>query len=255
MGAYFLAEKLKYRRTFLPFMVVLMPFATAVLAALLTHEYFAMDSYNWWYIAMFPGTIAIICGVIGGKELRQKNRTVWALPVELKKVWNAKILLAVCITGISMCILTAVTILGSRFLETVLQCSFINAPSYGMQILAAAVIWLTSLWQIPFCLFLSQKMGVFAMFLLHMGSYLIVAVTVSLESWFSLLPGGITPRLMCVILKTLPNGLPAEAGQMTWGPELMNPIAVFVGLTAAAVWFLVFWIGSRRWFERQVERQ
>lgn len=255
MRAYFFAEKMKYRRTFLPFIMVLMPFATAALAALLTQEYFAMDSYNWWYITMYPGITAIICGVIGGKDLRKKNRTVWALPVELKKVWDAKILLAMCTTGISMCVLTALTILGSIFLETVLQYSFINAPSYGMQIMAAAVIWFTSLWQIPFCLFLSQRMGVFAMFLLHMGSYLAVAVTVSLELWFPLLPGGITPRLMCVILKTLPNGLPAEAEQMTWTPELMNPAAVFVGLIAAAVWFLVFWNGSRRWYERQVDRQ
>ena len=255
MKAYFLAEKLKYKRTALPFVIVLMPLATALLAALLTREYFAMDSYNWWYITMFPGTTAIICGMIGGKDFRQKNRTIWPLPVNLRKIWDAKLLWAGSLTGISMCVLTVTAILAGCFMENVLQVSFIHAPSFGMQILAAIVIWFTSLWQIPICLYLSQKMGVFAMFLLHLGSYMAVAVTASLHSWFVLFPGAITSRLMCVFLQTLPNGLPAEAGQMTWTSELMNSAGVFMGLLAATAWFLLCWIVSRSWFERQVGRQ
>ena len=40
MKRYFLAEKLKYRHTFLPFLVVAMPLMTCLLAAFLTGNYF-----------------------------------------------------------------------------------------------------------------------------------------------------------------------------------------------------------------------
>ena len=94
MKQYFLAEKLKYRHTFLPFLIVAMPLMTCLLAAFLTGNYFAVDSFNWWYMIMFPGMTAIICAVVGGKDKKQQNRTIFALPVDIGKVWDAKILTA-----------------------------------------------------------------------------------------------------------------------------------------------------------------
>ena len=64
MKRYFLAEKLKYRHTFLPFLVVAMPLMTCLLAAFLTGNYFAVDSFNWWYMMMFPGMTAIANGIL-----------------------------------------------------------------------------------------------------------------------------------------------------------------------------------------------
>ena len=113
-------------------------------------------------------------------------------------------------------------------------------------------MWLTTLWQIPFCLFLSQKMGMFPMLLVHMGSYTVIGVTMSLKPWFVLFPGAITSRLMCPVLGILPNGLLAVEGQMTYFPEIMESENLLAGVTAALLWFLLFWWGSRNYFERQV---
>ena len=130
----------------------------------------------------------------------------------------------------------------------------VGMPAVRMQIVAAGVIWLTSLWQIPFCLWMSQKFGGFLMFLLHLAVYMVLAGSLSLDAAFFLLPQGITARLMCVLLEILPNGLIAKEGQMTWKPELMEPRAVLFGMVASVFWFVFLRAGSRRWFKRQVEK-
>ena len=253
MKRYFLAEKLKYRHTFLPFLVVAMPLMTCLLAAFLTGNYFAVDSFNWWYMMMFPGMTAIICAVVGGKDKKQQNRTIFALPVDIGKVWDAKILTAAGMTAIANGILLAGAVAGNFCLTEMFSYTMVAMPAVRMQIVAAGVIWLTSLWQIPFCLWMSQKFGGFLMFLLHLAVYMVLAGSLSPDAVFFLLPQGITARLMCVLLEILPNGLIAKEGQMTWKAELMEPRAVLLGMVASVLWFILLRAGSRRWFKRQVE--
>ena len=94
--------------------------------------------------------------------------------------------------------------------------------------------------------------SMFLMLLVHMGSYTVIGVTMSLKPWFVLFPGAITSRLMCPVLGILPNGLLAVEGQMTYFPEIMESENLLAGVTAALLWFLLFWWGSRTYFERQV---
>ena len=68
MSRFFKAEQLKYRHTYLRGSTVFMPLLTVFLSAWLTHSYFLVDSYNWWYIGMYPGFLGILCGMIGGKD-------------------------------------------------------------------------------------------------------------------------------------------------------------------------------------------
>lgn len=101
LSLYLKAEKLKYRHTFLWALTILMPAVCALLSAMLTYNYFAMDGHNWWYMSMLPGFLSIICGQIGGKDLKKKNHTIWALPGDVGKIWDAKLLLsALFLTGI-----------------------------------------------------------------------------------------------------------------------------------------------------------
>ena len=92
------------------------------------------------------------------------------------------------------------------------------------------------------------------MVLLHMGSYILCSVELSLHPFFMILPGGITSRLMCIILKILPNGLTAEPGSITFTQELVQWDGLPAGITASVVWFLLFWFVSRKWFERRIVR-
>ena len=252
MKIYFLAEKLKYRHTFLKGLTILMPFISVFLAAWLTHAYFAVDSYNWWYMGLYPGLLGILSGIIGGKDKKKKNFTIWSLPCSMEKIWDAKILMGAMMSGIAMCCTTLLTIIIGKVMENMIHITFILQPSVKMQLAAGVILWLTTLWQIPLCLFLSQKMGMFLMFLVHMGSYTIVSVTISLKPWFVLFPGAITSRLMCPILGILPNGLLAVEGQMTYNTQLMGMQNLPIGIIASVLWFIIFWWGSRTYFQRQV---
>lgn len=250
--AYYIAEKLKYRRTSLNWITILMPLITVVLAAWLTHAFFAVDSYNWWYMGLYPGFLGILCSMIGGKDKKKKNHTIWSLPCSMGKIWDAKVLVGVMLSGVSVVCVLLLTLIIGKAMEAGLHLQYIIQPSIGMQILAVLVMWLTTLWQIPFCLFLIQKMGTFLMLVIHMGCYVILSGTISLRPWFFICPGAITSRLMCPILGVLPNGLLLQPGQMTYSPELADMGSLIIGIPAALLWFGIFWLISRRWFERQV---
>lgn len=254
MSIYFKAEKMKYRHTFLWKLTVLMPAVSALLSAQLTHNYFAMDGYNWWYILMMPGFLAVACGQIGGKDHKKQNRTIWALPADMGKIWDAKVLLSAMASGLSALLLMVFVLIGTAVMEKGLHMTFFNAPAVSNQILAAILIWITSLWQLPFCLFLVHKTGVLVMVIISVGLSQTAGPLMALEKLFFLVPYGITPRVMCPVLKTLPNGLPAQPGQMTYTPQLMSVPAAVLGVAVSLLWFGVIWYFTRKWFQRQVEK-
>lgn len=252
MKAYVLAEQFKYRRTVFWYLLILMPVLLVLLAASLTGQFFVVDSYNWWYMGFYPGLIGIVCGMIGGKDKRRKNVTIGSLPCSMERIWDAKVLVGAAASGVAMLCTVLLTMMTEAVLGQLLHITPILQPSVKAQLTAGMIIWLTSLWQIPFCLFLSQKMGLLGMLLLHVGSYMAFSAVISLKSWFAFFPGAITSRLMCPVLGILPNGLLAEEGMMTYSGVLMELQNLPVGILAAVFWFLAFWLGSRKWFQRQV---
>lgn len=252
MKQYFLAEKLKYRRTSLKGLTLFMPLVTVMLAAWLTHIFFAVDSYNWWYMGLYPGYLGILCSVLGRKDRDRKNHTIWSLPVSMVKIWDAKILVGAMMSGAAVFLVAAFTIGIGKLMETGLGVQFIANPTVKMQLLACVVMWVTTLWEIPFCLYLSQKMGTFLMLVLHLAGYTVMAVIPSLMPCFYLFPGAITARVMCPILGILPNGLLLQPGQMTYRPELSAWGSLGTGIVSALLWFFLLWRWSRKQFERQV---
>lgn len=255
MRAYFKAESMKYRNSVVSKIVILMPVICVGLAAVLTHNYFVIDSYNWWYTMIYPGLVTLVCGVIGGKDKKMGNRTIVSLPCDMKKIWDAKIVYGVFIAGIATFLLMSLTIAVSLIMEDILQITFIMKPSLWMQILAFLILWSSFLWQVPVCIFLSQVIGAIPMLLIHMGTYLVMSSVASLGKFYMFFQGALASRMMCVVLGVLPNGLPAQVGKMTFSPELVERTSLFIGIPAAIVWFIFLWWGSRIWFERQVEKR
>lgn len=231
-----------------------MPLAVVFLAAWLTGSYFSVDAYNWWYIGLYPGLLCVVSSMIGRKDLEKKNHTIWSLPCEMEKIWDAKVLVGVLESGAAVFILTVLTIICEKGIEGVFHVSMAAVFSFQTKLAAGVVLWLTTLWQIPFCLLLSQKMGTFVMLLIHMISYSVLAGTMSLKPWFFLLPGAITSRLMCPVIGVLPNGLLFEPGQMTYSPELGERSSLGIGIFSALLWFVFFWFAGRKWFGKQVEK-
>lgn len=252
MKNYFLAEQLKYRHTAFTGLTVLMPVLCVFLSAWLTYNYFAVDSYNWWYMTLYPATIGIGCGMIGKKDMQKKNHTIRSLPCSMVKIWDAKVLTGILFSGASMACITVLIMIVGKAMEHTLKITFLLRPSAAAQAAAGLIIWLTGLWQIPFCLLLSQKTGSLLVVLIHTAGYMIQAAMLSLKPYFAVFPGAITSRLMCPVLGVLPNGLPAAEGQMTYSPGLMQPENLFIGILAAVFWLVLLWVLGRKWFERQV---
>lgn len=250
----FYAERLKYRYTSMNRITFLMPFLTVLLAVALTSNFFAVDSYNWWYTGMYPGYLAVMCSIIGGKDKSKKNYTIWSLPCDMEKIWDAKIFTGVVMSGISVIVVVVMTIFIGNVMKMALHVEYIAEPDIFRQLLAGVLMWATSLWEIPVCLFLSQKIGKFLTLIIHVGFYIIMSNFLSLKSFFMLFPGTITARLMCPILGVLPNGLLLQPGSMTYSPELADINNLVIGIPAAILWFGLFWILSRKWFGRQVEK-
>ena len=120
------AETLKNRRTAAEKLAVWMPLAVVFLAAVLTMDYVIIDSYNWWYIGVFPGCTALICGIVLGKETRQKNRNILTLPVNMRKVWDGKVLYGIRQLAVSVFLLFGAAFLVWAFDTGVLHMRFAN---------------------------------------------------------------------------------------------------------------------------------
>lgn len=199
---------------------------------------------------MFPAMAALMCGVIVRKDKKLKNHAVLTLPVEQKKVWDGKVMYGLWATGAGLTLMflliLAGEILGKKFTFVIT-----NTPSAGRIILAWAVLFLTFMWQVPFCMFLAEALGSLPMILIHVVLYQIAFIALSLKPYYMLLPGAIPARVMCPVLGIMPNNLLAVPGSAGFYPELLNAGSVWVGVAASLIWFLLFWGIGRKWYEKQ----
>ncbi len=251
--SYLQAEVLKYKHTAIAKLIVLMPIICVVLAAMLTHAFFAVDGYNWWYVGLYPGFVALVCGIISEKDKKMGNRAVWSLPCDMGRIWDVKVLYGVLVSGAAMLLLTVMTMTGAFLLETQFHVTFIIRPSVSAQLTAGLLLWLSFCWQIPWCLFLSQTLGRIPMLLIHFVGYEIMATILSLSPIYMCFPGAIAARMMCVVLNVMPNGLPAKTEEMIVAPRLLNASSIPIGIAASILWFVVLWAVSRSWYKRKVE--
>lgn len=248
------AEVIKNRHTAAEKLAVGMPLTVVFLASVLTGDYVVIDCYNWWYMGLLPAFAALSLGAVIEKEKRQGNRSILSLPIDMKKIWDGKVLYGIRMLFVSIFILCGAVLLAGFFFKSFLHIEFAAETGTKNQLAAAAVLFITSLWQVPFCLLLHQLFGSAAAALIHVAVYECMAVVISLKPYFMLVPGAVSARLMCSILRILPNGLIARPGSITYMPELVTYRAVPVGIASSLLWFLLLWGTGRRMFERQVGR-
>ena len=251
---YMQAEMLKYKHTAVGKLTILMPLICVAMSAVLTHIYFVVDGYNWWYTGMYTGFLTLVCGIISEKEKKMGNRAVHSLPCDMKKLWDAKVCYGLLMSAGAMVFLTAVIIVAAFLMETQLQVNFILRPSFFEQLAACVLLWLSFCWQIPWCLFLAQTIGRIPMLILHFVGTELMTIILSLSPIYMFFPGAIGARMMCPLLKIMPNGLPAQTGEMTFAPRLINPSSIPIGIAASVLWFLMIWGITRIWYQRRVEK-
>lgn len=252
MKAVIQSEALKYKHSALPKLTIGMAVASVAMAAVLMGSYFTVNSYNWWYMGMYPGLLGMIGGSIGGKERKQKNHTIATLPLPMGKIWDAKVIIAMGYAFLGMVALSALTMLTAVLLQDGFGIDFIVQPSFKQQLVATGLLWLTSIWQLPFCMALSQRVGSILAFFINMGLYMGMVIFGALQATFYFWPGALAARVMIPVLGVLPNGLLAVAGSVTYEPTLLDGTAILSGSLSGVVWLVVLWWLGRKYYERTV---
>ena len=246
MLKYFVSENMKIKRKFVKRLVWIAPIMVILLSVFLTSNYFQVSIYNWWYTLILSGVIAIEGCFLYKIDGDTKNKLVMALPVDLKKVWIAKILVAVKNIAIS-CMIIFIAGQLSVFVIPMRSESNISMLSGFVGIL---VIIITSIWEIPLWFFLGNKIGMFPTIILSFAINIYSIVMATKRFWI-VNPFSYTSRLMCPILRILPNGLLAKEGSKTFTPELLNISSIPLGIAISVVLFIVITYLTAKWYERQ----
>ncbi|KKD54893.1 MULTISPECIES: lantibiotic immunity ABC transporter MutE/EpiE family permease subunit [Paenibacillus] len=195
------AEHLKLKRTFTKKLVWLAPIVTLLLCTgLMGGHMFQSASYNWWYIMLLPGALTLMCsGVIQKDGKKLKYRAILGMSVDLAQVWYGKIGVCVRLLMVSSIILFVGITLGGFV--------FSSSVTLAGSVAATLILFVTFLWQIPLCLFLTDRIGMFSTLIINMLGNVACTILFATSSIWWAVPYAIPARLMCAVIQVLPNGL------------------------------------------------
>ncbi len=240
MLEYIKAENLKCKRTFAKKLIVTAPLFM-VLLAVITGRYFVQNGYNWWYVMILPGLISLMTALVNQYEDKKLHyRTVFALPVSLRKTWVSKALLISGYVAVAILIHFAGIALGKLIYNSA------ASVSIPQMIAASLILIIVSLWQIPFCLFLAKKFGLMATILLNLGGGIVLNILVVSKTVWWVCPYSWATRLMCPVLGILPNGNLAPHGD-----TLLNSGVIPIGIVLSIALFAVLLAVTANWFSKQ----
>lgn len=238
------AEHLKIRRTFSIALPIVAPILTLALVFALTggmDHAFPAGAWNWWYSMLLPGMLSVLCYLNIAKERKCKYYNLKALSVSVKKLLLGKIAYLSIELALSNAIIFLGAYIGGFFFGTTI--------SVSRGIVGAVLLTVSFLWEIPLYLFLSTRFGMFASvfscMVLSIGG---VATVADSTSWW-LFPASIPVRLMCPVLRLLPNGLPVPIES-----ELLNTSVILPGIMLSLVWFIGMTFFFIFWFDKKEVR-
>ena len=205
--AYIQAENLKHKRTFTKTLIVLAPFVTALMN-FFAPLWFQLNSYNWWYILKAKIGVAGIYSCVG-------NFIFLALNL---------------LGGFAILVINGIPL------------------TIGIWQAAAgtACIVIASLWEVPLCLWLSKKVGIFVTVILNAGLGSVLGIFTATTSLWMICPYSWVPHLMISVLGILPNGEPV-ADQST----AMAFWMIILVLVISLAWFAALSFLTARWFEKK----
>jgi len=188
--AYIQAENLKHKRTFTKTLMVLAPFVTALMN-FFAPLWFQLNSYNWWYILLYPGFLTLTCALIEQRDNgKLKYRAVASLPISQNKVWKAKIGVAGIYSCVGNFIFLALNLLGGFAILVINEIPL--TIGIGQAVAGTVCIVIASLWEIPLCLWLSKKVGIFVAVILNAGLGSVLGIFTATTSLWMICPYTLT---------------------------------------------------------------
>lgn len=207
MISYLRAEHLKQKNTFAKKLIVIAPLLT-VLLNVISPMWYQQNSYNWWYVLLYPGFLTLICVLVNQRdEEKLKYRAIFSLPLNLENTWYAKILICVSYIFIGNLILMICNIVGGFLIYKIYEIPM--TISILQALVGTFCIVMASLWNIPFSLWVSRKIGVFGALIVNVGLSVVLGILGANTNFWIISPYSWVSRLMVPILRILPNGEPA----------------------------------------------
>lgn len=238
---YLKAENLKFKRTFLKKSIIIIPIFNIFISFIINPTYFTSTPFNLWTVIFMPLMIALSCSLSDQKEKKASNyNLVFSSPIKPEKIWYTKI------TMIGLYSLIALIIFLILMFTIGILISGMNIIKL-QHIVAVCIIWISTIWQIPFCLFLARKFGFLASIILNfLGNFVFIFMASKPLWWLS--PWSWSARMTCPILGIHPNGLLLENNS-----PLLNPNVLPIGIVLSTILFVLLMYTTGRVFSNKSE--
>ena len=234
MLRYLSAEMQKMKRTFTMKLLWIAPLAPLLCA----YGSGQRSGIYFWYCAFLPGALTIMCSLVMLKDSKLKYHGIFSLPISKSKAWMGKVM-ACSVLLFLACTIFFVLMFIWGLIPPYNRIGYISTARL---VVASALLFITLLWQIPFCLFLSAKFGIFLTIILNMLGNIIGGAAFAYEQMWAF-PYAIPFCAVGPVLKILPNGLDPDKGSFFLNssyvmPEVLLSIVLFAVLSAlTTVWF------------------
>lgn len=250
LTSYIKAEQLKSSHTVLAKLFWVVPLVSVLISSYFSNgnvKYYQMNQFNWWYTTFFPVLILTAAAFLVQRERKVKNRIMSALPLELKKVWAAKVLRIVGILLRAVILLYCAQEIISRVLAGG-GTRIISSQSGLMAVLLCVVL---SLWQIPVWMFVNEKLGFTVGIVLGLICNIGLGLVGASADMWMLNPFYYSNRLMCPLLGILPNNLPAVPESMYYFEGALDMSVIPVGVILSIVLFVFTFLVTAVWYQRK----
>ncbi|HEP3510654.1 TPA: lantibiotic immunity ABC transporter MutE/EpiE family permease subunit [Streptococcus pyogenes] len=231
----FLSNLFKIKNTSISKLILIFPIICVMLSLLFSAlggesilRLAAETTVNQWGVIWINVIIAVNSGLLSKLELDSNKYSVFlSRDVDLKKVEYARVLLIALINLIISMILSLMLIVISFVLPTP------SLISIGRILLTILLIWLTTLWQIPFILWLSRKINVYFAMIINIISPLIIGTSFSLLNKWYLFPYDWSLKLLEPMTRMRINSIP-------FGAEFVPDYSqIFISLFLGIAFFIL----------------
>lgn len=227
---YIASEYLKHKGAFVRKIAWIAPMLTVCLNVL-APMWYQQNSYNWWYVFLYPGCVTLLSILIIQRDSGKLHfRAILSLPIDLERVWYAKIITCILYAALANAILMLCNIAGGFIIQRIFGIPMTIRPMQAL--FGTLCIILASTWNIPLCLWLTKKVGVFATLILNVGMSLTLGILGADTGLWFLFPYSWVDRLMVPALGILPNGASVE------GSALSTPLLLVIAVLCLSVFLL-----------------
>lgn len=251
---YLKAENLKFKHSLFRKLMIFIPIALILISMIFLFIGIGLGGFSSsmvcnWCMPVASLSIVLLCHLVNNRELKHQYRTLYSLPINLKRTFLSKTLLIALNLLVISVLLSVITVISECVLTEISASAAIVHASYYT--LGYCLLWISFLWQIPFCLFLEHKTGFVGSLIINLFASALGGLFLSLAPFFWFFPYSWPARFMVTLFGVLPNGLLARADSrliLNLGESLM---LAFISLLT----MLILSILLSNWYRRQVYRK